>query len=291
MKRAYFLMHLAILLWGFTGIFGKALEMSEGMIVWYRMAISAIGLAPFVLRKGFKLPSSSQLLYIACVGGLVALHWVLFYASIKTSNVSIALSCFSTVSLFTALLEPLMRRQMPKLPEILLSVVVICGLYLIFMVSQTFWLGMLLAVASALLGSLFTIFNKRLTNSHSPIDITFYELIAGFAVLSILLPFYFNTTGNSFQIPSSMDWIWLLLLGLICTSFAFTISLKALKVLDPFTMNLSVNLEPLYSIVLAWFFFDEAEMFSPSFILGTLIILSSLVVHTRYKWKLNTLVK
>ena len=88
-----------------------------------------------------------------------------------------------------------------------------------------------------------------------------------------------------------MDWIWLLLLGLICTSFAFTISLKALKVLDPFTMNLSVSLEPLYSIVLAWFFFDEAEMFSPSFILGTLIILSSLVVHTRYKWKLNTLVK
>lgn len=291
MKRAYFLMHLAILLWGFTGIFGKAIEMSEGMLVWYRMAISAIGLAPFVIRKGFKLPSSSELLYIACVGALVALHWVLFYASIKASNVSIALSCFSTVSLFTALLEPLLRKQMPKMPEILLSIVVICGLYLIFMVSQTFWLGMLLAVASALVGSLFTIFNKRLTNRHSPIDITFYELIAGFAVLSILLPFYFNTTETSFQIPSSTDWVWLLLLGLVCTSFAFTISLKALKVLDPFTMNLSVNLEPLYSIVLAWFFFGETELFSPGFIMGTLIILTSLVVHTRYKWKLNSLAR
>lgn len=291
MKRAYLLMHLAILLWGFTGIFGKAIEMSEGMLVWYRMAISAIGLAPFVLRKGFRLPSSSELLYIAFVGALVALHWVLFYASIKASNVSIALSCFSTVSLFTALLEPMMRRQMPKLPEILLSIIVICGLYIIFMVSQAYWLGMLLAVASALVGALFTIFNKRLTNRHSAIDITFYELLAGFAVLSVLLPFYFNATGTSFQIPDSLDWIWLLLLGLVCTSFAFTISLKALKVLDPFTMNLSVNLEPLYSIILAWFFFGEAELFSPGFILGTLIILASLVVHTRHKWKLNTLTK
>ncbi|MFM8917154.1 MAG: DMT family transporter [Bacteroidota bacterium] len=289
MKRAYFLMHLAILLWGFTGIFGKAIEMSEGMIVWFRMAISAIGLAPFVLRKGFKLPSSKELLYISFVGALVALHWVLFYASIKASNVSIALSCFSTVSLFTALLEPLMRREAPKMPEILLSVVVMSGLYLIFMVSQTFWLGMLLAVASALIGSLFTIFNKRLTNRHIAIDITFFELIAGFAVLSLLLPLYFNTTGTTFELPSSMDWIWLLLLGLVCTSFAFTISLEALKILDPFTMNLSVNLEPLYSIILAWFFFGEAELFSPGFILGTLIILSALVVHTRYKWKLNSL--
>jgi len=291
MKRAYLLMHIAILLWGFTGIFGKAIEMSEGMLVWYRMAISAIGLAPFALRKGFKLPSTNELLYIACVGGLVALHWVLFYASIKASNVSIALSCFATVSLFTALLEPLMRKQLPKPPEVLLSIVVIGGLYLIFMVSQAFWFGILLAVASALVGSLFTIYNKRLTSRHDAIDITFYELIAGFVVLTILLPFYFNATGTTFQIPDSMDWVWLLLLGLVCTSFAFTISLKALKVLDPFTMNLSVNLEPLYSIILAWFFFDEAEIFSPGFIVGTLIILASLVVHTRYKWKLNRLTK
>lgn len=288
MRRAYFYMHLAILLWGFTGIFGKAIEMSEGMIVWFRMAISAAGLLPFIIKSDFKFPSAKELLSISVVGALVALHWVLFYASIKASNVSVALACFSTVSLFTALLDPLMRRHRTELPEILLSMCVIAGLYVIFTVSQAYWLGMALAVGSALVGSLFTILNKNLTAKHPAIDITFYELLAGFLVLTCFLPAYFGITGNSFQLPSATDWIWLVLLSIICTSFAFTISLKALKFLDPFTMNLSVNLEPLYSIVLAWFFFGETELFSPGFIIGTLIILASLVVHTRYKWRLQS---
>lgn len=289
MRRAYLYMHLAILLWGFTGIFGKAIEMSEGMIVWYRMAISAVGLLPFLIKSDFKLPSTKDLLPIAGVGALVALHWVLFYASIKASNVSVALACFSTVSLFTALFDPILRGQRTQLPEIMLSICVIAGLYVIFTVSQAYWLGMALAVASALLGSLFTILNKTLTAKHPAIDITFYELLAGFAVLSCLLPVYFDFTDTAFQLPSSTDWIWLVLLSIVCTSFAFTISLKALKFLDPFTMNLSVNLEPLYSIVLAWFFFGENELFSPGFIIGTMIILASLVVHTRYKWRLESL--
>jgi drug/metabolite transporter (DMT)-like permease len=284
MRNAYLLMHAAILLWGFTGIFGRAIDMSEGMIVWYRMIISAVGLAPFLLRKGFKLPQTKDLLTIAGVGSLVALHWVLFYASIKASNVSIALSCFSTVSLFTAVLEPLFRRQKLQVPEILLSLCVIGGLYLIFMVRQTYVAGMLLAVASAFVGSLFTIFNKSLTSKHNAIDITFYELLTGFVILTLLLPPYFDLTDTGFQIPTNIDWVWLVLLSLLCTSLAFTISIQALKKLDAFTMNLSVNLEPLYSIVLAWFFFGEEELFSPGFIMGTMVILASVAFHTRYKW-------
>lgn len=284
MRDAYLLMHLAILLWGFTGIFGKAIEMSEGMIVWFRMIISALGLLPFMIKSGFKVPGRKDFIHISFVGGLVALHWVLFYASIKASNVSIALSCFSTVSLFTAIMDPIMRNQRIKLPEILLSLAVIAGLYIIYTVRQAYLLGIILAIASAFVGSLFTIYNKKLTEKHPAVDITFYELATGFVLLSALLPSYFSFTDTGFQWPSSTDWIWLVLLSILCTSVAFTISIKALKKLDPFTMNLSVNLEPLYSIVLAWFFFNENEMMTSGFMAGTIVILASVVVHTRYKW-------
>jgi drug/metabolite transporter (DMT)-like permease len=288
MRKAYLQMHLAILLWGFTGIFGKAIEMNEGMIVWYRMIISAIGLIPFLIIAKSKIPSGKELLSIAFVGTLVAFHWILFYASIKASNVSIALSCFSSVSLFTALMDPLVKKQRPKLPEILLGVTVIIGLYVIFSFRQIYLTGILLAIGSALLGAAFTVLNKKLTAKHPAGAITFYELSAGFMVLTLMLPLYFGITGAAFQVPTTTDWIYLLILGLVCTSFAFTISLKALKKLDPFTLNLSVNLEPLYSIVLAVIIFNEREVFNSGFVAGTIIILGAVVVHTWYTWKNKT---
>lgn len=284
-KAAYFRMHLAIFLWGFTGIFGKAIDMSEGMIVWYRMIISAIGLFPLLYTKKAVLPTHKELLKIALVGTLVALHWVLFYASIKASNVSIALSCFSSVSLFTAFLDPLLKKKRPKLPEVMLGFAVIFGLYVIFNFKQIYLTGIILAVISAFLGALFTVLNKNLTENHSAEVITFYELLIGFLVLSFFLPFYFSISNTSFEIPTTTDWIYLLLLGLICTSYAFTISIKALKVLDPFTLNLSVNLEPLYSILLAFIIFNERDILGGGFIAGTAIILGSVIVHTWYKWK------
>lgn len=287
MKQAYFRMHLAILLWCFTGIFGKAIGMSEGMIVWYRMAISAIGLLPVLVREKHEILPFHEMVRIAFVGFLVAMHWLLFYGSIKASNVSIALSCFSSVSLFTALLDPLLKGKRPRLPEILLSVMVIVGLYIIFRVQEVYWAGILLAVGSAFLGACFTVANKKLTEEHSPGVITFYELTTGFLVLTALLPVYFSITGTGFEIPDLNDGIYLLLLSLVCTSYAFTISLKALKKLDPFTLNLSVNLEPLYSIVLAFILFNEREILDGGFIAGTCVILSSVVIHTWYKWRKN----
>jgi len=284
-KAAYLRMHVAIFLWGFTGIFGKAIGMSEGMIVWYRLIISSVGLLPLFFNKKIHFPEFSELLRIAGVGALVAFHWILFYASIKASSVSIALSCFSSVSLFTAILDPLFRRKLPKLPEILLGVSVIAGLYIIFSFRQVYFTGIVLAVASAFAGALFTVFNKRLTDKHPPEVITFFELSTGFIILTLFLPLYFSVSGTNFEIPDTDDWIYLLLLGLICTSYAFVISLRALKVLDPFTLNLSVNLEPLYSIILAFFIFNENEILNGRFIAGTMIILSSVVIHTWYKWR------
>jgi drug/metabolite transporter (DMT)-like permease len=281
-------MHLAILLWGFTGILGKAINMSEGMIVWYRMIISAAGLLPIVLRKKDTLPTGKEFLHIAFVGLLVALHWVFFYGAINASNVSIALSCFSSISLFTAILEPLSRKEKPKQAEILLGFTVILGLYIIFSVQQLYLTGIILAVISAFLGASFTVLNKTLTEKHPAEVITFYELSTGFAVLTLLLPVYFQITDTHFEIPTGMDLLYLILLGLICTSFAFTISLKALKVLDPFTLNLSVNLEPLYSIILAVILFKEHKFINSGFIIGTLVILGSVVAHSWYKWRIKS---
>lgn len=288
MRKAYFNMHLAIFLWGFTGILGKAIHMSEGMIVWYRMIISAAGLLPMILQFGHLLPKRGELLRISGIGFLVTLHWLLFYGAIKASNVSIALSCFSSISLFTAVLESLVKREWPKVSELLLGVAVISGLYLIFSVDQLHFTGVALAVASAFVGALFTVLNKHLTESHPPVVITFYELFSGFLLLTLLLPAYFHYTGTTFELPGTMDLVYLLLLGLVCTSYAFTISLKALKKLDAFTLNLSVNLEPLYSIVLAVILFRENDVLNGRFVAGTLVILGSVVFHSWYRWKSRT---
>jgi drug/metabolite transporter (DMT)-like permease len=164
-------------------------------------------------------------------------------------------------------------------------------LYIIFSFRQVYLTGILLAVGSALLGALFTILNKRLTAKHPAGEITFYELSTGFLILTLLLPVYFGISGKTFEIPTFTDLIYLLLLGLICTSFAFTISLKALKKLDPFTLNLSVNLEPLYSILLAVIIFNESEILNSGFVAGTIIILSSVVVHTWYTLKNRKTIK
>jgi len=285
LKRAYFQMHLAILLWGFTGIFGKAISMNEGMLVWYRMLISAVGLLPAMWKYRKEIPSTRELGKITLVGAVVAMHWILFYGSIKASSVSVALSCFSSISLFTALLDPLSKRQRPKLSEVVFGLAVISGLYIIFSFQQHQLTGILLAVASAFLGALFTVLNKKLTASHPPQIITFYELSSGFIILSLFLPLYLKSTSSTFQIPGGTDVLWLLLLGLICTSFAFTISLKALKQLDPFTLNLAVNLEPIYSILLAMLIFNELEMLNLGFFVGTMVILMAVVLHSWFKWR------
>jgi drug/metabolite transporter (DMT)-like permease len=288
MKTAYLQMHLAILLWGFTGILGKAIGMSEGMIVWYRLIISAAGLLPFLLKFRHQFPSSKQFRKISLAGALIALHWVFFYGSIKASNVSIALSCFSSVSLFTAILDPISRRERPKTAEIILGIAVILGIYIIFSFQKLYLQGIILAIISSFLGASFTVMNKKLIHELPAGIVTFFELLSGFILLSILLPLYFQISDTAFQVPGTMDWIYLLLLGLICTSFAFTISLKALKQLDAFTLNLSVNLEPLYSIILAIILFNEAKTLNTGFFAGTFIILASVVFHSWYKWRLRS---
>ena len=281
-------MHISILLWGFTGIFGKAIEMNAIMIVWYRMIISAVALIPFMVKhKQFILPDKKRFASIIITGFVVCLHWLTFYASIKASNVSIALSCFASVSLFSALLEPLFYRKKINKQNIILALFVLVGIYIIFAFQQLYAMGIVLALISALLGALFTILNKIFVSNDEPAPVTFIELLSGFVFLSILLTLILPAFNVSFQIPSTIDWVWLLLLSVVCTSVAFTLSLEALKKVSAFTMNLSVNLEPLYSIVLAIILFKENELLNNGFYIGTVIVISSVFIHSLMQYRVR----
>ncbi len=281
MKRAYGYMHLAIFLWGFTGILGKAIRLDEGMIVWYRLAISTVALAAYMAWRGksFRI-SRTNLVRVTGVGAIVCIHWLTFYGAIKASNVSVALACFSSIALFTSVLEPFFFRVRHHASELLLGAGVIAGLYLIFSFQQAYTTGILLSVFSALLASVFTILNKKLVMEDEHEKVTFYELGAGFVWLTLLLPFYYRLTGGAYALPGAADTVYLVLLGVVCTTLAFTISMEALKEVKAFTLNLSVNLEPVYSIVLAMILFGEQQFLNAGFFAGTALIIGSVVVHT-----------
>ena len=287
MKKAYFQLHLAVLLWGFTAIFGKLITLNAVFLVLYRMLLSTLALWIFLKFKN-RLHSLNRktVLKAMGIGVIVALHWITFYASIKASNVSVAISCFSSLALFTAVLDPLMNRQQLKLAEIVLGVAVIAGIFVIFSVQQLYWTGILLSIVSAFFAALFSVLNKKLYYEHDPGTISVYELGSGFLFLCFIFPFYLYSVQLPFLFPSLHDWGYLLILSVVCTSFAFTLGNYALQKLDAFTCNLTVNLEPVYSIILAIIIFKENRLLNTGFYIGTLIILSSVVIHTIYKFRL-----
>jgi drug/metabolite transporter (DMT)-like permease len=279
-KRAYLFMHIAIVLWGFTAIFGKLISLDEGLLVWYRMLFSALTTGLYLaFTGGVKIPGRTHVLHLSGIGGLIMLHWITFYGAIKASNVSVAISCFSSVALFTAILEPLLSGKLPRTKELLLGIAVSLGVYTIFSGAELHGKGILLSLISAFLASLFTIFNKRISKAHTPGMISFIELSAGFLFLSACLPAWFGLNNSSFSVPGPEDLLYLILLSAFCTTLAFTLSLAALRYIDAFTMNLSVNLEPLYSILLAMWLFSEHELLGPRFYTGSAIILGAVVFH------------
>lgn len=280
MRKAFLQMHMAIVLWGFTAILGKAIELDEGLLVWYRMFISATAIGIFLVAKNrFEKISWKQLGHLSLIGFIITLHWISFYGAIKASNVSVAIVCFSSVSLFTAILEPLSKGIRPKRMELFLSLIAMFGIYYIFSVQQLYYKGIILSLVSSFLAAVFSIMNKNISNKVHPGTITFYELGTGFLLLTFLLPVWFTINSSSFQLPSTMDLIYLLFLGVLCTTVAFTLSLYALQKIDTFTMNLSLNLEPIYSIILAIIIFKEHELLGIQFYIGSLIIFSSIIVH------------
>ncbi len=287
--KAFLQLHTAVFLAGFTGVLGRLIHLNEGWLVWYRMLLSTI-LLFFILLFSKKSIRIEQRFLLQCisVGGMIALHWVFFYGSIKYANISIALVCFAATGSFTAILEPMIYKRKIDLFEILLGLLVLLGIYFIFHFDVQYKTGILLGVAAAFLSALFPIFNKRIIQKVPAANLTLYELGGGWLLLSLLLPFYLQLSPAATAIPSLTDWFWLLILSLFCTVLAFQLSVSALKKISAFTANLSYNLEPVYGIALAFFIYHENRELGKGFYWGISLILLSVLLQTLRVWKKQT---
>ena len=286
MRKAFFQLHIAVFLAGFTGILGRLITLNEALLVWYRLLFTVFTLwVLYSLRKQGGPVSRNKILSLFGVGAIAALHWVTFYASIKTANVSVALVCFSSIGFFTAVMEPIMLRHRVSYTELLLGLLAIAGIYLIFHFDPRFKTGIIIGIISAFLGCLFPILNRKLIRDISSEDITLWELTGGFVFLTLLMPVYLHFFPSDSIIPGWSDLGWLLILSVFCTVIAFNLMTKALKKISAFTVNLTYNLEPLYGILLAFVVFREDKSLELSFYWGLGLIMLSIVIQTLLIYK------
>lgn len=288
--KDYLMLHFIVLIWGFTAILGLLISIPSLEIVFYRTMIATVilGLA-FLWRKTSIRVPKKELSKIVLTGFVISLHWLLFFWAARVSTASVCLAGMATTSLWTAFLEPLVNKKKVKGFEIFLGLLVIGGLYVIFRFELNYWLGLVMAVASAFLSAVFTVINGRLTKRHSPYILTFYEMLGAFVFSALLLPFYtyFFAEDGLQLVPSAMDWLWLLLLGGVCTVYAFSVSVELMRRITAFAVNLTINLEPVYGIILAVLIFGEKEQMTGGFYLGTLIILLSVLIYPVYNYYLR----
>jgi drug/metabolite transporter (DMT)-like permease len=275
-KRAYLELHIAVFLWGFTAILGDLIQLSAIMLVWWRVLITSISLL-FFIRGGkalFKLPRKT-ILQFAFVGALTGLHWLTFFGAIKLSNASITLVCMATTAFFTSILEPLILKTKFKYWEIFLGFLVVPGMALVVeSVDSDMHIGIWVGLTSAFLAALFGTLNKKWINNAEPFSITYIEMTSAWLVLCLLIPFYVDISDFGNLIPSLSDFGLLLVLALGCTTFTWVLALRSLKYLTAFASSLTVNLEPVYGIFLAWIILEEYKELSPGFYIGVLLILA-----------------
>ena len=277
------LLHIVVLIFGFTGILGKLISIPSELLVWYRMLIASVSLAIYIKLRGKSLKLKKEgRIKVTAVGFIIAAHWIFFFEAIKQSNVSITLAALATASIFTALLEPLFFKRKIHYYELFLGALVLLGLYFIFQFETDNAIGIILGVIAAFLASLFTVINGKLIKQYDSERISLYELSGGVLAISIYFLLGLADDAFSLEIPTS-DLLWLLVLGVICTAFAFVASVEVMKELTPFTVSLSINLEPVYGIILAFLIFGEEEKMSLGFYLGTILILSSIFVNVWLK--------
>lgn len=280
MRKALFQLHTAVFLWGFTGVLGRVITLDQAWLVWYRLLITSISLwlLYYFLNKVRRLPLKS-ILYIGGIGVIQALHWVAFYGSIKYANVTIALTTLSTSALLASFIEPLFLKRRIDAVEVFLGLFALGGIFIIYNTHLGFSIGIVIGLISALLTVIVSVLNKKIVDNYHPEQITLYQLTGGFIGLSLLIPVYQHFLPEENFIPVAMDWLWLFVLSWVCTIFTFYLYIRSLKKISAFTMNLTLTLEPVYGILLAFLLYRENEYMNSWFYLGFALIALSVSFH------------
>lgn len=291
--KNYLHLHLIVFIWGFTAVLGALISIESIPLVWWRMGIAVAIIACYmVIMKvpfqwsGIGSLSRKRKWSFLLAGFVIALHWVTFFGAIKASNVSVTLAMLSTGAFFTALLEPIFTSKKFVWYEVFFGLVIIGALYYIFQVETQYIQGMILGLISAFLSAVFSIINVKFAREHHPATISFYELLSGVALLTI----YFVFVPAEFIMPAALtssDWLWLGILASICTAYAFIASVHVMKVLSAYTVMLTINLEPVYGIFLAYLVLGNAEQMTPQFYIGAVVILMVIIANGFLKTRLE----
>ncbi|PQJ78123.1 DMT family transporter [Polaribacter porphyrae] len=277
--KNYLLLHFIVFIWGFTAILGALITIEAAPLVFFRMGIAVIFIILYLLitKKTFYVNRKGLLKFLFS-GIIIAIHWIFFFKAIKVSNVSVALVTMSTGAFFTSLIEPIFFRRRIKTLEIFLGLLVILGLYIIFNFETQYKLGIFYALISSFLGSLFAVLNGLFIKRYDANTISLYQLFFGTLFVAVFLFFDGKFSVDFFNLPKT-DWIYLIILSSICTAYAFIASVKVMKYLSPYTVMLTINLEPIYAIILALFIFGEKEKMNPEFYLGACIVLGVVLLN------------
>lgn len=275
------MLHIAVILAGFTGVFGKLISLNEGLLTWYRVLFSALIL--FVILKLFKinqLNTIKEKFNIGKVGFLITIHWVFFYGSIKYANISIGVVCYCLTSFFTAILEPVINKKRFNASQLLLSLLTLAGISLIFHFDTSYQIGIGLGVISSAFAALYTIYNERLVRHYNSMQINYYQMLGGTIGLGLLMPLYLHFFPVDRLLPNLSDTIYLFLLALFCTVGLYVMFAEILKKIAAFTVNLTFNLEPIYAIILAFLFFNEGREVNSSFYYGLSLVMLSVILQS-----------
>lgn len=288
-------MHLAVLLWGFTGVLGRAISLDAPVLVWYRMLLTAVFMSVILFyRKQWIRINKKDILQLTLVGCLMGIHWVAFYGAIKFANASIALVCLSTASIFTSVIDAVVHKKKLNYGELLIGAIALLGVFVMYVIPEIEErythkvvidllphrnLGIISGVIAAILSSVFTILNKRIAHKYPARIMVFYEMGSGWLLISLLLPIQFFYVPQTTILPDYKDLILLIVLSLCCTVWAQSLALNALKKISSFTATLSVNLEPVYGVLLAFLFFHENRELKWGFYVGMGLILISVLLQ------------
>ncbi|HUH51364.1 MAG TPA: DMT family transporter [Flavobacterium sp.] len=281
--KSYLHLHLIVFVWGFTGVLGELISTTSVAKVWYRMSIALVFVFIYIKIKKIPIKISRNVLLIFLGSGfIIALHWFAFFEAIEVSNVSVTLATLSTGAFFASILEPLFYRRRVIGYEVVFGLLVMCGLYIIYDVNGNFLYGITLALIAAFLSALFSVINSKFAKQYDASFISLYQILGGVLFLTIYM-FFTGELNADFFVLSFNDWIYLFILGSICTAYTFVASIDVMKYLSPYTVMLTINLEPVYGIILAILIFPETEKMSKEFYIGATIILLTILANGYFK--------